>query len=331
MRTFLITLCATALTQCLGTSSTPAAHKPHTPAPPADTVCRRDTAPTPDGAQTQPVFATVYQRADSLKATRLMAESQDYYAKLMRTSGTTAANARQRVMVYIARQLIGVPYVAKTLENDSCENLVVNLRQLDCTTYVESVLAMTLTVSGGEHSFGTYLHHLRMIRYAGGEVSYPARQHYFTEWIRQNTAKQIVSEVSSPVPPFSGVQNLNINFMSTHTQLYPMLKSHPAMVEQIAAMERGLSGMRVRYIPKQKIANTALLRSAIHDGDIIAITTSKTGLDTSHIGIAVWHADGLHMLNASQIHKKVVEEKLTLYEYMQRHPSQTGIRVVRIL
>ena len=71
------------------------------------------------------------------------------------------------------------------------------------------------------------------------------------------------------------------------------------------------------------------MRNAIQDGDIIAITTKKKGLDTSHIGFAIWHLDGLHFINASQIHKKVVEEPMTLYDYMQKHPSQKGIRIVR--
>ena len=109
-----------------------------------------------------------------------------------------------------------------------------------------------------------------------------------------------------------------------------MLKNNPELVKPIAEMESRLSGNVYRYIPKASIANTQLFRSTIHDGDIIAITTSKSGLDTSHIGIAVWHKDGLHMLNASQIHKKVVEEPMTLYQYMRKHPSQNGIRIVRV-
>ena len=44
----------------------------------------------------------------------------------------------------------------------------------------------------------------------------------------------------------------------------------------------------------------------------------------------MWQADGLHLLNASMIHKKVVLEPLTLYDYLQQHPSHTGIRIVRI-
>ena len=220
--------------------------------------------------------------------------------------------------------------MAKTLENDSIENLVINTRQLDCTTYVENVLAMYLCIKKHKLSFSDFCSYLRQIRYVGGKVSYPTRQHYFTEWIDENTKDGFVEELQTPTPPFTAPQHLLINFMSKHTSLYPMLKNNPELVKPIAEMESRLSGNVYRFIPKASIANTQLFRSTIHDGDIIAITTSKSGLDTSHIGIAVWHKDGLHMLNASQIHKKVVEEPMTLYQYMQKHPSQNGIRIVRV-
>ena len=234
------------------------------------------------------------------------------------------------LIIAIARELRGIPYVAKTLEVNKQEKLVVNLSQLDCTTYVENVLAIYLCIKNGKTSVDDYAHYLRMVRYQNGEVSYTARQHYFTDWIYENTQKGFVEEIQSPNPPFSATQTLRIDFMSTQASLYPMLKDNPQMIERIAKTEQLLSGKKFSYIPKSAIHNTKLLRSAIHDGDIIAITTSKAGLDTSHIGIAVWHKDGLHMLNASQIHKKVVEEPMTLYQYMQKHPSQTGIRIVRV-
>ena len=240
--------------------------------------------------------------------------------------GTSASS----LIITLAREFKGVPYVAKTLENDSIENLVINTRQLDCTTYVENVLAMYLCIKKHKLSFFDFCSYLRQIRYVGGKVSYPTRQHYFTEWIDENTKDGFVEELQTPTPPFTATQHLRINFMSKHTSLYPMLKNNPELVKPIAEMESRLSGNVYRFIPKASIANTKLFRSTIHDGDIIAITTSKSGLDTSHIGIAVWHKDGLHMLNASQIHKKVVEEPMTLYQYMQKHPSQIGIRIVRV-
>ena len=89
----------------------------------------------------------------------------------------------------------------------------------------------------------------------------------------------------------------------------------------------------MRYIPRvnlNKGRQTPL--GLIKDGDILAIVTRKQGLDTSHIGFALWGKDGkLHLLNASQIHKKVVSEPMTLFEYMGKHPSQLGIRVIDVI
>ena len=60
------------------------------------------------------------------------------------------------------------------------------------------------------------------------------------------------------------------------------------------------------------------------------IITNKKGLDTTHIGLASWHADGLHLLNASSIHHRVIDEPMLLRTYMSKHPVQTGIRVCRV-
>lgn len=263
-------------------------------------------------------YAVVYSSEDQKRIENILAKYANH---------ETSASS---LIITLAREFKGVPYVAKTLENDSIENLVINTRQLDCTTYVENVLAMYLCIKDHKLSFSDFCSYLRQIRYVGGKVSYPTRQHYFTEWIDENTKDGFVEELQSPNPPFTATQHLRINFMSKHTSLYPMLKNNPELVKPIAEMESRLSGNVYRFIPKASIANTQLFRSTIHDGDIIAITTSKSGLDTSHIGIAVWHKDGLHILNASQIHKKVVEEPMTLYQYMQKHPSQNGIRIVRV-
>ena len=133
-----------------------------------------------------------------------------------------------------------------------------------------------------------------------------------------------------PNPPFTAVQKVAVNWMSTHSSNYKMLTAHPEWMAGIKAMERSITGKSYRYIPKNKIANNQLFRSAIHDGDIIVIITNKKGLDTTHIGLASWHADGLHLLNASSIHHRVIDEPMLLRTYMSKHPVQTGIRVCRV-
>ena len=140
----------------------------------------------------------------------------------------------------------------------------------------------------------------------------------------------IVSETQAPNPPFTAVQTVKVDYMSRHPQSYKALKAHPEYVAAISKMGKSLTGKKFRFIPKTEVKNTAAMREAVHDGDIIAITCNKPGLDIAHLGFAVWHQDGLHLLNASQLHKKVVEEPMTLYQYLQKHPSHTGIRIIRI-
>ena len=257
-----------------------------------------------------------YQRADSIKVCRLL---------------QLAPQEKCPVTLWLARQLMGVPYVAHTLEVNDTERLVVNTRQLDCTTLVETVTALTMCVNKKQTSWGDYLTALRQLRYRDGKLTdYTSRLHYFSEWIDNKAKMQLVTDIQQPNPPFSAVQHIQVGYMSEHPQSYKALKSHPDFVPVIRRQEQALSGRTVRYIPKTAVRNTKLLRHTIDDGDIIAITCNKKGLDMAHLGFAVWRQDGLHLLNASSIHKKVVEEPMTLYRYLQKHPSFTGIRIVRI-
>ena len=233
--------------------------------------------------------------------------------------------------LFFARKFLDVPYVAHTLEVNNDERLVVNTRQLDCTTLVETVTALTLCAYRHLYTWRDYLNALVAMRYRDGRIdTYTSRIHYFTEWITANTEAGIVTEIQTPNPPFSAVQQVSVNYMSQHPESYKALRNHPEYVGKIREMERRVTGGRFRYIPKGVVGDAALLKKAVRDGDIIAITCNKKGLDITHLGFAVWKDGALHLLNASQLHKKVVEEPMTLYQYLQQHPSHTGIRIIRI-
>ncbi len=233
--------------------------------------------------------------------------------------------------LYFANLFLGRPYVAHTLEVNDEEQLVVNTRELDCTTLVENVAALTICRKQQKGTFADFKQVLQQLRYRSGVLAaYPSRLHYFTDWIVDNTQMGYVHEIQQTKKPFTAVQKVKVNYMSQHPQSYKALKAHPAFVPVIAEQEQQLSGMTFRYIPKSEIQNTSLLRAVIHDGDILAITTSKSGLDIAHLGFAVWRKDGLHLLNASQLHHKVVEEPMTFRQYLYKHPSHTGVRVIRL-
>ena len=265
-----------------------------------------------------PLYAgTLYEKQDSIKIVSLLKEASQLKQK------------PASWMLWFGKKFAGVPYVGGTLDKTAAEHLIVNTRQLDCTTYVEMITALTMCAQNHETSFTAYCNHLKHVRYIGGEVSYVKRQHYFTVWMDDNEKEGIVKNIS-PNPPFTAVQKVNVNWMSTHISSYKMLTAHLEWRTGIRQLEQSVSGKSYRYIPKGKIANTQLFRNTIKDGDIIAIITNKKGLDTTHIGIASWHKDGLHLLNASSIHKKVIDEPMTLYQYMQKHPVQIGFRVCRV-
>lgn len=261
----------------------------------------------------------IYEREDSLKVVELLAAAP--------AKGTT-----NDYMSYFGNRLKGLPYVAKTLETTKKENLIINLRELDCTTFTENILALSLCMKSGKRTFLDFSNFLRQIRYKDGRISYPARNHYFTAWIDENTRNGFIKEHTASTTPFTATQTIALHYMSTHHTAYPALVRDTSLIKNIRTTEKQITGRRFRYIPKHNLARHALLKKHIKNGDIIVILTKKPGLDTSHIGIASWHNDGtLHLLNASQIHKKVVDEPMTLFKYMQKHPSQIGIRVVRPL
>lgn len=259
-----------------------------------------------------------YLPEDSVTVTRLLAEARTL----------PAGDCKE---LFFARNFIGKPYVTHTLELFDDERLVVNTRQLDCTTLVENVVALMMCVSRGKYSFGDYTDALMELRYRGGVMGdYTTRLHYFSDWIDDNAGMGIVTEIQSPAPPFVSLQRVNVFYMTTHPNSYKALAAHPEFIPEIRKQEKTLTGRTYRYIPKSAVRNTDLLRRTVKDGDIIAITCNKKGLDIAHLGFAVWRKDGLHLLNASMIHHKVVEEPMTLYQYLQKHPSHTGIRIVRV-
>lgn len=259
-----------------------------------------------------------YQKADSVLIVQLL-------------DGARSLPDHTLWTLHFAKKFLGRPYVGHTLDNNEYEKLVVNTRELDCTTFVETVVALSLCAKNKQYGFADYCQWLTKIRYARGRVAYTSRNHYFSTWIEENTKNGVACEIQAPDPPFSALQTVTANFMSTHVSAYAMLNRHREWLPAIAAQEKAITGKKYRYIPKNAVGATSKnLKEAVHDGDIIAIVTNKKGLEIAHLGIAIWKNDGLHMIDASSIAKKVIEESMTLSQYLQKHPSHMGIRIVRL-
>lgn len=229
-------------------------------------------------------------------------------------------------MEAIARFFLGTPYVAGTLEGDAHETLRVNLRELDCTTLVENVLALHLTLANAQPSFDAFKQNLLKVRYRNGELlDYTSRLHYTSEWIINNQTKGLVSVamMGDSAERFP----LEVYYMTANPRSYPALEADPSLLPALAAIEGEVNALTVYYVPKTAVRSAYPL---IQSGDIIAITTDVEGLDYSHMGIAVKDASGVvRLLHASSSAKQVIVSETELFDYLAGVKRHTGITVVR--
>ena len=258
-----------------------------------------------------------YTQSDSIKICEKL-------ARLYKNRGKGKAT----LLVEAARLFIGTLYVGGTLDKEREERLTVNANELDCTTLVETSLAMAMTVSDGKREFASFCENLQKIRYRGGECKgYDSRLHYFTWWVADGEKKGIVHEISGKA--FGGRQLLNLNFMSNNPDKYMQLNGNSTLTAAIARYEAPFRKKEIPFLQKELLCGNKK-NLPIRDGDIIALVTNIKGLDVTHMGIAVWVKGKLHMLHASSKEKKVILDPTPMHDYLAPRKSCPGVRVVRV-
>ena len=136
-----------------------------------------------------------YTSEDSIRVMNLLQSAEKDAAK-----DSTAGQTMLRIGRAIEK--MNIPYVAHTLEPNDQERLIINLRELDCTTFVESAMALTLCVRSGRTTFDDYCRILQKIRYWQGRApQYIRRLHYFTSWIEDNTTMIWLRNCRLPIRP----------------------------------------------------------------------------------------------------------------------------------
>lgn len=250
---------------------------------------------------------------------KIVEELLDFY------SGESAAHTSD-LMVMVASYFQGIPYVAHTLESED-EHLIINLREMDCTTFAENCLAISRTIKSENPGFEQFAIELQEIRYRDGKIDgYPSRLHYFCDWIYNNQQKELITDESAKIAqtPLSK----QINFMSTHPDSYARLKDSTELVASLAQQEKEISSRKMFFIPESRIAE---LEDQLMDGDIAGITTVVKGLAISHVVILVRKSGHIHMIHASSQAEKVVVSENTLEAYLLNSKSATGIMLARPL
>ncbi len=231
------------------------------------------------------------------------------------------------LMVKIGNHFLGTPYIANTLEIEGHERLIINLREMDCTTFTENCLALVKTIKSNKPGTSQFIGELTKIRYRNSKIKgYPSRLHYTTDWIFDNQQKNLLQNVTKEIAEIPYIKT--IDFMSSHPDSYRHLKNNRNYVEEIAIIEKEITHRQHYFIPKEKVF---VLEDYLKDGDIVGLTTNIEGLDVSHMGILTRYNNRIHMLHASLAAKKVILSEETLEEYLNNRKSLTGIIVARPL
>ena len=246
------------------------------------------------------------------------------------------------LVVEIALQFLGTPYVAFTLE-ETPEQLRVFLDKTDCILFVELCSCFALTVKGlrivqalesdvyhngipyvkkEKPSYSLLCDNIRNMRYRWGIVDgYSSRIHYTSEWILQNWENCLLREYTKEL---GEEYEQKFFFMTSHPKSYKQL-SDTTQLRNIQGIEQFLNEQGPYYYISQERLHKPEIISQIHSGDIVCFVSKQgNGIDIAHVSIA-YEVDGeMHFIHASYGAKKVIVEPKTLADY-----ATNGIRVCR--
>ncbi|MDE5728005.1 MAG: DUF1460 domain-containing protein [Duncaniella sp.] len=259
------------------------------------------------------------QAADTIRINRLLTDA----AKMLRDQPQPATGP---AVAGIAETFTGTPYKSGTLEG-SPEMLTVNLDSLDCTTFVETVVAIVLTAEDNRTAWQDYLFTLEQLRYRQGKIDgYSSRLHYASDWIVDNIHRGNLREITDRLPG-AAYQVKTLDYMTAHRDAYPAL-ADSVQYEKVKNFEIGYRSHRYPYIRSSALQGK-WGRDNLSTGDIILFTTKTNGLDVSHMGIIIMQKDGPHLLHASSREGRVVLDPRPLSEYMAKNRGLSGARILR--
>jgi hypothetical protein len=208
---------------------------------------------------------------------------------------------------FLSRRFLGISYRELSLIGDIVipEVLVVNLKGVDCFTFIDYVEAMRLS-----ESFSGFMDNLKRIRYKAGAVSFKNRNHFFSDW--REFSPGFVHDITEEVGRLKTKKILKtLNRKEDGSYFLP----------GITPVEREIS-----YIPSSVIVGPVLEK--IMTGDYIGIYSHAAGLDVSHVGIFIREGEKSYLRHASSQpeFRKVIDQDFQ--EYIKNKP---GIIIFRPL
>lgn len=231
----------------------------------------------------------------------------------------------EHLIHYYAQKQLGIPYVGGLLEVPKMETLVVTLEGSDCVLFVEYSLALTLTTLQKSANYDDFANNVAIFRYLDGKVDgYASRQHYFSDWLKTNQQKGLLSilhQSDSRLPVLSPV-----NFMSKNRSAYRQLAESDSLYKMIAQREQQVNSTPIHFIPQNRIPE---FEPSFQNGDILSFVSTIEGLDIAHTALIFRDGDRVGFYHASTT-GKVIKDPKTIFEYTRDRSNVNGIIVARL-
>jgi hypothetical protein len=213
-----------------------------------------------------------------------------------------------------------IPYETIEFEvwanNRKIENYNKFPQKMDCVTFVETVIALTIMIKNNieikEENFESIIKDIRYDE-PGNEESF-ILHHYFELFIKRNCGRNILEEITKKLFPLScDITKKNICFYSSRNQdgKFDLAKN------DIEKVEKELNETFFYYIKSEHVKN---IEKDIPNGSLITFTFVGDDVYAGHAGIIIKDNEGKCLLiHATSVGEKCVSiSKETLSEYLEK-------------
>jgi hypothetical protein len=224
-----------------------------------------------------------------------------------------------QLLLFVARNLMGTPYRANTLEQQDFNEarLILNLEAVDCVTFVENALVLARMIRLGQQEPEKLAEHIETIRYRGGKrAGYGSRLHYFSEWLTDGETKGWLRLIPGPDSERKSLHRLSDRISS---------RAPDPIRNNLRQTESSLSMVPLRFYSCRHRMDSLL--KLLQPGDILGFVSPHPDLDITHVGFAIplpAHGEkadtAWHLLNAPAPGQKVkispyrLQDACTVYQ-----------------
>jgi hypothetical protein len=196
----------------------------------------------------------------------------------------------------LSARFLGRGYASSPLGGgpDLKEVLSAATDDFDCVTFVETVLALSLS-----HSPTEFVRKLTLIRYHKGSIDWKSRNHYMVDWARRNQKSGFIRDCTKGERLVIHKRTLN---------LVPGL---------------GAKSVALHCLPKRTVARRTF---GAESADVVMFVSTRRDLDVFHLGFVIKRDGILHLRHASRTAGRVVEERLV--DFVRKH-RMSGVILLR--